>query len=93
LTHITVSATSASELGKDLANIQSQLSALKGQNLGAFSTQAKELTSELNKIKTDAAEMSSNPTKAAKSLSADLTTVKTKAGPMIVEMKKVCHVT
>ena len=88
-----MSATSAGALSKDLANIQSQLSALKGQNLGAFSTQAKELTSELNKIKMDAGEMSSNPTKAAKSLSTELATVKTKAGPMIVQMKKVCHVT
>lgn len=92
LTHIKVSATSASQLSKDLANIQTQLTALKGQNLGSFSTQAKELTADLNKIKKDAAELSSNPAKGAKSLTADLTVIKTKAGPMIASTKKACHV-
>ncbi|HYK32548.1 MAG TPA: hypothetical protein VEV63_11325 [Streptosporangiaceae bacterium] len=93
VTHIKVSATSAGQLSKDLANIQTQLTALKGENLGSFSTQAKELTADINKIKKDAAELSTNPTVAAKSLTTDLATLKTKAGPMVVQMKKVCHVT
>lgn len=93
LTHINVSASSAGTLSKDLANIQAQLTALKGQNLGGFSTQAKELTAEVNQIKKDAAELSTNPTKAATSLTKELTVVKTKAGPMIAQMKTVCHMT
>jgi hypothetical protein len=93
LTHIKVSPTSASQLTKDLANIQSQLSTLKGENLGGFSTQAKQLTTDVNKIKKDAAELSSNPTKAATALTTDVTTLKTKAGPMIIQMRTVCHVT
>jgi hypothetical protein len=92
LTHIKVSATSASQLTKDLANIQSQLSALKGQNVGSFSTQANQLTADVNKIKKDTAELSTNPTKAAKALTTDLVTLKTKAGPMVAHMKTVCHV-
>lgn len=92
LTHIHVSASSAGQLSTDLANIQAQLTALKGQNLGSFSTEANQLTADVNKIKKDAAELTTNPTKAAKSLTTDLTTLKTKAGPMIVHMKTVCHV-
>ena len=93
VTHIKVTATSAGQLSKDLSNIQVQLNALRGENLGSFSTQADELRADINKIRKDAAELSSNPTKAAKALTTDLATLKTKAGPMIVEMKKVCHVT
>lgn len=91
LTHIKVSATSANHLTADLANIQSQLGALKGQHLGAFSTQAHQLTAQLNKINKDAAELSSSPNKAAMALNTDLKTMKKKAGPMITEMKMVCH--
>lgn len=92
LTHIKVTATTASQLTTDLGNIQSHLTAIKGQNLGAFSHQADILTAELNKIKADSAKLSSSPTTAATALTKDLATLKTKAGPMIVEMKKVCHV-
>jgi len=93
LTHIRVTATTASQLTTDLGNIQSHLTAIKGQNLGAFSHQADVLTAELNKIRADSAKLSSSPTTAATALTKDLATLKTKAGPMIVEMKKVCHVT
>jgi hypothetical protein len=93
LTHLKVSSTSASQLTTDLANIQTHLSALKGQDLGAFTPAAKQLTAELGKIKKDTAGLSADPSKAAMALNADLTTLKHKAGPMIVEMKKVCHST
>jgi hypothetical protein len=92
LTHIKVGASSATQLSKDLANIQAQLTALKGQNLGGFSGQASQLTADVNKIKKDAAELTTNPTKAATSLSTDLVTLKTKSGPMTAKMKTVCHV-
>lgn len=87
-----MSSSSAGQLTSDLTNIQTQLAALKGQALGAFSAQATQLSAALDKIKKDAAELSSNPTGAAKALSADLTKLKTKAGPVISEMKMVCHV-
>lgn len=93
LTHVSVNSTSASKLATDLTNIQSHLTALKGQNLGAFSPQAKQLTAELDKLKKDAAGLSSDPTKAAKMLNADLSSLKHKAGPMIVEMRMICHAT
>lgn len=93
LTHVKVSASSAAQLSTDLANIQSQLGALKGQHLGAFSRQADELMAELGKIKIDAADLGSHPSKASKALSADLATLKAKAGPMITETKMVCHAT
>lgn len=93
LTHIKVSASSAGQLTKDLANIQAQLAALKGQNLGSVSTEVTQLTADVNKIKKDAGELTTNPTKAASALSADLTVLKTKSGPMIAKMKTACHVT
>ncbi len=91
LTHIKVSASSAGQLTKDLTNIQTQLAALKGQSLGAFSTSASQLMASLNKINKDAEELGTNPTAAAKALSTDLTALKNKAGPMITEMKTICH--
>lgn len=91
VTHVKFSATSATKLSSDLSNIQTQLNALKGKNLGAFSAQASQLSASLDKIKKDAAQMSTNPTAAAKSLSTDLTQLKTKAGPIIIETNKVCH--
>src|SRR6185437_1230056 len=54
LTHVKVSSASASTLTTDLANIESQLGALKGQDLGAFSKQADQLMAHLDKIKKDA---------------------------------------
>lgn len=93
LTHVRVNGNSATQLSTDLANIQTQLNALKGQHLGAFSTQAKELMAVLDKIKIDAADLGSHPSKASKALSADLATLKAKAGPIITETKMICHVT
>lgn len=93
LTHVKVSANSAAQLSTDLANIQTQLTALKGQHLGSFSTEANQLMADINKIKKDAAELSSNPAKAAKALSVDITTLKTRAGPMVTQMKMMCHTT
>lgn len=93
LTHVKVSSTSASQLTTDLANIQTHLSALKGQDVGAFTPAAKELTAELDEIKKDAAGLSASPSKAATALNADLTSLKRKAGPMIVEMRMICHST
>ena len=91
LTHVKVSAASASKLTTDLGNMQSELGALKGQHLGAFSAKANELMARLNKINKDAAELNSSPTKAAMALNSDLTNLKTKAGPMIAEMRVVCR--
>jgi len=91
LTTLKISPTSASQLTHDLANIEAQLAALHGMNLGSFSASANQLTAEVNKIKKDAAQLSSNPTAAITSLTTDLNTLKAKAGPMINEMKTVCH--
>jgi hypothetical protein len=89
LTHVKVSPTSAKTLAADLTNIENHLAALKGQHTDSFSTA--ELTAQINKIKKDAAALSTSPTTAVKSLTTDLTTLKTKSGPMIVQMTKVCH--
>jgi hypothetical protein len=89
LTHIKVSPASAKMLTADLTNIEDQLAALKGKPTGSFSTTA--LTADIDKIKKDAAALSTKPTTAVKSLTTDLAALKTKSGPMIVQMKKVCH--
>lgn len=93
LTHTKVTATSAGKLTTDLANIERQMSALKGKNLGAFSGQEKELTAAFDKIHKDAMALSAHPTTASKALSTDLSHLKTESGPMITEMKTVCHMT
>ncbi|HUC57280.1 MAG TPA: hypothetical protein VMA95_07755 [Streptosporangiaceae bacterium] len=93
LTHLTtvkVSGSSAGQLTSDLTNIQKQLAALKGQDLGSFSGQATQLNSSLDQIKKSSAQLSTNPTGAAKSLSKELTGLKTKAGPVIAQSKTVC---
>jgi uncharacterized phage infection (PIP) family protein YhgE len=90
LTKLTVSPSSASQLTKDLANIEAQLAALHGMHLGSFSASANQLTAEVNKIKKDAAQLASNPTTAITSLTSDLKALKAKAGPMIAEMKSAC---
>ena len=93
LTHLStakVSAQSAGELTSDLTNIQKQLTALKGEKLGSFSGQTTQLNSSLDQIKKSSAELSTNPTAAAKNLSKELTTLKTKAGPVIAQSKTVC---
>jgi hypothetical protein len=91
LAHVKMSATSAGELSSALTNIQHQLNAVKGQNLGAFSAHAKELSADLNKIKMDAALMHAHPAAAEKSLSTDVTQLKAKSGPIITEMRTVCR--
>jgi len=93
LTHVSVSSASAGKLATDLADIQTHLNALKGQDLGAFSPQEKQLRAALDKIKKDAAGLSTDPNKAAKMLNADLDSLKHKAGPMIVQMRMICHAT
>jgi hypothetical protein len=93
LTHLTtlkISASSAGQLTSDLTNIQTQLNALKGQNVGSFSAQEGQLASSLTQIKQSSAQLATNPTAASKSLSKELTTLKTNSGPMIAEMKTVC---
>ena len=93
LTHLTtlkVSAGSAGQLTSDLTNIQKQLTALKGQDLGSFSGQATQLNSSLDQIKKSSAQLSTNPTGAAKSLSKELTGLKGSAGPVIAQTKTVC---
>ena|ERR1700761_6214217 len=93
LTHLTtvkVSSGSAGQLTSDLTNIQKQLTALKGQDLGSFSGQATQLNSSLTQIKKSSAQLSTHPTSAAKSLSKELTGLKSTAGPVIAQSKTVC---
>lgn len=91
LSHVKMSSASVSELTTALTNIQHQLNAMKGQNLGGFSAHAKELSADLDKIKKDAAQMHTHPAAAEKSLSADVTALKAKSGPMITQIRTVCH--
>ncbi len=91
LTHIKISAATAGQLTADIGNIEAQLTALKGQPLGAFSADANRLTALINKIKKDAAALNTHPGTATPALTADLTALKKDAGPMITEMKMVCH--
>jgi peptidoglycan hydrolase CwlO-like protein len=93
LTHLTtikVSQSSASQLTADLTNIEKQLTALKGEDLGAFSGQAAQLTSALNQIKKSFAQVSKDPTAAYTELGKEITTLKSRSGPMIAQMKTVC---
>ncbi len=93
LTHLTttkVSQSSASQLTADLTNIEKELTALKGEDLGAFSGQATRLMSALDQIKKSYAQVSKDPTAAYKEIGKEITTLKSNSGPMIAEMKTVC---
>jgi uncharacterized phage infection (PIP) family protein YhgE len=90
LTHTSISPTSAGTLTKDLKNIQTQLTALKGQAGGAFSSQAQELTSSVDQIKTASRKLSSDPMGAIRQLTTSLNSLKTKAKPVIAEMNAAC---
>lgn len=90
LTHIKVSASSAGQLTGDLTNINRQLDALKGQHLGEFSSSATELRTSMNQIQKSASQLSTNPTTATKNLSTQLTHLKSRATPIIAQMKTVC---
>lgn len=90
LTHTAISPSSAGTLTKDLKNIQTQLTALKGQAGGQFSSQAQELTTSVNQIKSASKKLSTDPIGAVRQLTTSLNSLKTKAKPAIAEMKAAC---
>jgi phage-related minor tail protein len=90
LTQTKVSASSASDLTKELTDIKTSLADLKSKATGAFSTQATELSDAINGIQMAAAGLSSDPTKAVKELTTDLANLKTKAKSFIAEMNAAC---
>jgi hypothetical protein len=61
LTHLQLNAASATQIRTNLSNIQTQLSALKGQGGGAFSHQVKQLSNSLDQVKKAAANLGSPP--------------------------------
>jgi septal ring factor EnvC (AmiA/AmiB activator) len=91
LGHTTVSASSASQLSADLANVEKQLTALKGQASGAFSAQASQLSSALSQIGKDAQNLVKSPSSAnLTALTGSVQKLKTTAQPMIKEMEAAC---
>jgi hypothetical protein len=85
-----VSPSSAATLTADLKNIQTQLTALKGQGGGQFSAMTGELTASVNQIQKAAAELTTNPTTAIKQLTTALTGLKGKIQPTIKELNAAC---
>jgi len=95
LTHTTVSPTSAGTITADLANIQSEVSALKGMGgmmggSGAMAAHESQLNASVNQIKKAAGMLSSSPSAAMQSLTTELNKLKAMAPAMISHMKTVC---
>lgn len=61
LTHLQLNASSAGALRTNLTKIQTQLSALKGQAGGAFSSQVSQLSSSLDQVKSAAKNLGNPP--------------------------------
>jgi hypothetical protein len=90
LTTTKISASSVGQITKDLTTIQADLTALKGQAGGAFSSQTSQLNASIDQIKKAAAQLSNNPSTATKNLTGAIAALKVKAQPMIAEMKAAC---
>jgi len=90
LSHTSVSPSSAATLAADLKNIQTQLTALKGQGGGQFSGMTGELTASLNQIQKAAGVLATNPTAGITQLTTALTALKGKIPPVIKELNAAC---
>lgn len=91
LTSLQLNASMQVTIRKDLENIGTQLTALKGEVGGAFSTQASQLNAALNQVTTAAKGLSAPPTTAQiQAITTALTNLKAKSKAMLTEMDAVC---
>lgn len=91
LTHVSLNANAAAQIRTDLTNIQTQLTALKGEAGGALSTQLSELTASLNQVEKAAQGLSSNPSSAqVQAIITALSGLKAKSAATISEMNAAC---
>ena len=87
LTHLTLSANSATRIKTDLTNISAQLTALKNEpGTAAFAAEADQLNSALDQVKTAAQHASSDPSHVVSALS----NLKAKSTAMVAQMKAAC---
>ncbi len=90
LTKTGINPTSASKLTTDLKDIQSELVAIKGHVSGNLANQVSQLNVTITKISTDAKGLTSNPAGAITKLTADLSKLRSTAGPVITEKNAAC---
>ncbi len=91
LTHLTLSANAASQIRKDVTNIETQLAALKGEASGAFATQLNQLNAAVSQVTAAAAKMGSPPTGAqTQAVITALSNLKTKSASAIAAMNAAC---
>lgn len=90
ISHTEVSPSSAATLTADLKNIQAQLTKLEGPSGGSFAPDASELQATVSQIEKAAAELSTNPTAAAKQLTSSINDLKDDSGTMVSKMNSVC---
>ncbi len=89
LTHVSLSASSASTISADLKNIEAQLTALKGYP--QFSTAVSQLSSSIDSVKKAASGLSSSPSAAqVQAILRSLGSLKGKAATFEAQMKAAC---
>jgi len=91
LTHLQLNASSAGQIRTNLTNIQTQLTALKGQAGGSLSHQVSQLSNSLNQVKKAASNLSSPPSagQVSKVVTA-LSHLKTQSKGTVAEMNAAC---
>jgi hypothetical protein len=90
LSHMTVSASSQGALTKELQNVQTQATALKGQGGGRFSGMSGELTASVAQFRQAAGESSTNPAGAESKATTALSGLKRKIPAFVAELDKAC---
>ena len=91
LTHQSLSASAATQIRKDLTNIQTQLAAIKMTGNSALSSQVSAVSSSLSPVEKAAKNMSSPPTSAQiEGIIKALGGLKTKSQTALASMKRAC---
>ncbi len=91
LSHITVSPGSVGQASGDLATVQRELTALKGQAGGAFSAQASQLSNALSQLSKDAQTLAAHPSVSnLTNMTRAVQKLKATAQPLVKEMQTAC---
>ncbi|MGI9009254.1 MAG: hypothetical protein ACR2FU_24210 [Streptosporangiaceae bacterium] len=91
LTHLQLNASAASQIRKDLTNIQTQLTAIRASGNGALSTQVSALSSSLGQVQNAAKNLSSPPSASqVTSIISALSALKNNSKATLDSMKSAC---
>lgn len=91
LTHLQLNASSSQQIRTDLTNIQTQLTALKTEGGGMFSTEISSVSASLKQVEKAAGKLSSNPSAAqVQAIIAALSSLKSSSKAAVTQMNASC---